>query len=439
MKNEGISEMQHVASDGNNVDADEKAPFETLNTLEQSVEAVHSAVLAMARENERLNSKIQALEQKLAQREADLQVEKERKEDLKRQHRGLQAQLKTAHEDNSNLHLEVLDLHGELRADSLPELILQLATRLTGAEVGLFTQADGDGTLAELGFGTLSEGLSQALYGYSRRVAQIEEPLIENNSEALPDGAGLVNLAALQVVSKGRAVGVLLLANKRSGGFDDNDTRILLAIGQHAGIALENNRLHSELEQSHSATIAVLADAIEAKDAYTRGHCESVAKIAVAVAERLGVGKENLDEIRYAALLHDVGKIGVPDGILLKPGKLLPEEFSMIQRHSLIGRDLMARVPKFSTLATAIFHHHERYDGAGYPEGLSGEEIPLFSRIICVVDAFDAMTSTRPYRTPVSRVDAIKELESCAGSHFDPSVVSAIVQVLGCEPDDAAL
>jgi putative nucleotidyltransferase with HDIG domain len=418
----------------------------SLKLLDQSVGAVHSAITALTQENESLNLRIQSLEHKLEQRETDLKAETESKDALLHQHHVLQdelhkahAELNKAHEDNRNLHLEILDLHSELSADSLPELILQLATRLTGAEVALFTEADGDGTLATIGFGTLREGLNEALYDFSRCAALKEEPIIENDSSALPDGAGLVNLAALQVVSKGKAVGVLLLANKRGSGFNENDTRILLAIGQHAGVALENHRLHSELEQSHAATIAVLADAIEAKDAYTRGHCDSVAKIAVAVAERLGVEKQNLNEVRYAALLHDVGKIGVPDGILLKPGKLLPEEFTMIQRHSTIGRDLVSRVPRFSTLATAIFHHHEHYDGAGYPEGLSGEEIPLSSRIICVVDAFDAMTTTRPYRTPVSRVDALQELQNCAGTHFDPSVVAAIVQVIQEQPEDGPL
>jgi HD-GYP domain-containing protein (c-di-GMP phosphodiesterase class II) len=213
--------------------------------------------------------------------------------------------------------------------------------------------------------------------------------------------------------------GVILVANKRSGPYCEQDTELLLSIGRHAGVALENQRLHGELADSFHSTIAVLADAIEAKDAYTRGHCDSVANMAVEVGRRLGVENEALDQIRYAALLHDVGKIGIPDGILLKPGKLMPEEYMMIQRHSSIGSDLVSRVPSLQSIAPIILHHHERIDGAGYPSGQLGEGIELASRIICVVDAFDAMTTPRPYREPVSHTEAIEELQRCAGTHFD--------------------
>ena len=125
----------------------------------------------------------------------------------------------------------------------------------------------------------------------------------------------MVNLSALPVAAKGKSSGVLLLANKRSGDFNEQDTKLLLSIGQHAGIALENVRLHHELNEAYASTIAVLADAIQAKDAYTRGHCESVMRLAVEVGRRLQLRGEKLDEVRYSALLHDVGKIGVPDGI----------------------------------------------------------------------------------------------------------------------------
>ncbi len=222
----------------------------------------------------------------------------------------------------------------------------------------------------------------------------------------------------------------MLLANKRSGPFNDKDTRLLLAVGQHAGIALENVRLHHQLNEAYASTIAVLADAIEAKDAYTRGHCESVMRLAVEVGRRLEMTGEKLDEVRYSALLHDVGKIGVPDGILLKPGKLMAEEFMIIQKHPAIGRDLVSRVPTLSRLTDAILHHHEKWDGSGYPEGLAGEGIPLAARIVGAVDAFDAMTSPRPYRDMISHQAAVAELKRCAGTQFDPRVVELIEQIL---------
>ena len=179
----------------------------------------------------------------------------------------------------------------------------------------------------------------------------------------------------------------------------------------------------------------MLADAIEAKDPYTRGHCESVAVTAVKVGERMGFNKEELESLRYAALLHDVGKIGIPDGILLKPSRLLPEEFQVIQRHAEIGSDLVKRVASLLPIAPAIRHHHEHFDGAGYPDGLSGDGILMASRIVGVVDALDAMTTPRPYRNPVSFPDALAELRRCSGGQFDPAVVDAVEFVLSERSD----
>jgi len=334
------------------------------------------------------------------------------------------------HEKNAGMHRELVGLYTDLRGEGLPELVLKLAAGLTGAESGLFTQADGEGTLAELRLSEMEEMLVGALYDYSRRAANSDEPLVENDAKKLPDGAGLVNLAALPVAAKGKKRGVLLLCNKRSGPFTEDDTQTLLAIGQHAGLAMENARLHDELGEAYAATIAVLADAIQAKDAYTRGHCEGVSKLAVEVGRRLELGADQLEQVRYAALLHDVGKIGIPDGILLKPSKLMAEEFLIIQKHPQIGRDIVARVAALAGLAEVILHHHEKWDGSGYPEGLAGEGIPLISRIVGAVDAFDAMTTPRPYRLPVEGAVAVEELRRCAGSQFDPRIVELVADIV---------
>ena len=338
--------------------------------------------------------------------------------------------LDNARERSRDLQEQLLDFYAELRSADLPHLALRLAAGLTGAESGLFTERDGDGTLATFHLSEMEENLVEALYDYSRQAANSEEPLVVNDSKKLPDGSGLVNLAALPVAVKGQMRGVLLLCNKRSGDFDDDDSQMLLAIGQHAGLAMENSRLHGELHEAYAATIAVLADAIEAKDAYTRGHCEGVSRLAVEVGRRLNLSDEQLEQARYAALLHDVGKIGIPDGILLKPTKLMPEEFSIIQKHPQIGRDIVARVAALSNLSEAILHHHEKWDGSGYPLGLSGEEIPLIARIVCAVDAFDAMTTPRPYRNPVEQSEAVEEMRRCAGTQFDPRIVELVAQII---------
>ena len=393
----------------------------------------------MGADNARLNHQIAQLARQI-----------ESHEDLTQAHADLQNQKRATDEENSRLQVEVADLKGEVEAterekddlfaqvldlhdlqiDDLPTLIIEMARQLTGAEVGLFTEADGDDVIASLGMDDLEPFIADALFEFTRRVKSDNAPIVENDSKKLPDGAGLVNLSALPVAAKGKESGVLLLANKRSGDFNENDTKLLLSIGQHAGIALENVRLHHELNEAYASTIAVLADAIEAKDAYTRGHCESVMRLAVEVGRRLQLKGEKLDEVRYSALLHDVGKIGVPDGILLKPGKLMDEEFMIIQRHPAIGRDLVARVPTLNRLTDAILHHHEKWDGSGYPEGLAGEGIPLAARIVGAVDAFDAMTTPRPYRDMVSHADAVIELKRCSGTQFDPQIVDLIDQIL---------
>lgn len=433
--------------------------------IAHGLEAVREGILAQSTENEILRRQLEAAKQRIAALEDDCGIHEQDKSQLRlevqkregeiarqgmliveteRAHAEAQNEnarlngqivnvsrkLDNARERNRNLNEQLLEFYGELRSSDLPNLVLRLAAGLTGAESGLFTEVDGDGTLATFHLSDMEEKLIDALYSYSRQAAHIEHPLVENDANKLPDGLGLVNLAALPVAAKGKQRGVLLLCNKRSGDFDDEDTRLLLAIGQHAGLAMENSRLHAELNEAYASTIAVLADAIEAKDAYTRGHCEGVSKLAVEVARRLDLSAEQLEYARYAALLHDVGKIGVPDGILLKPTKLMPEEFMIIQKHPQIGRDIVSRVSALSNLSDAILHHHEKWDGSGYPDGLAGEGIPLLARIVGAVDAFDAMTTPRPYRNPVEHSEAIAEMRRCAGTQFDPQIVELVAQVM---------
>lgn len=412
--------------------------------LRQNLDATQDAVLVLGAQNEELQRQLEnALAQALKFEVSNKQLLEENQrlvghcEEMGTRCQASESQRQRLHDDlhrerreNKALQEHIRDLHYDLAAQDIPSLVLKMAMQLTGAEVGLFTEADGDGTLASIGFDELQEFLVDAVYQFSRRTAETEEPTVENEAEKLPDGSGLVNLAALPFAAKGEMRGVLLLANKRSGPFTDSECEILMAIGQHAGLAMENARLHHQLGEAYIATVAVLADAIEAKDAYTRGHCEDVSRVAVEVGRRLGLEGTALDEVRYAALLHDVGKIGIPDGILLKPGRLMSEEFSIIKKHAAIGRDLVGRVPALSHLGDVILHHHERFDGSGYPDGLQGESIPLVSRIIGIVDAFNAMTTPRPYREPVGTVEAFEEMRRCAGSHFDPHIVDIVTQVL---------
>jgi HD-GYP domain-containing protein (c-di-GMP phosphodiesterase class II) len=174
----------------------------------------------------------------------------------------------------------------------------------------------------------------------------------------------------------------------------------------------------------------VLADAVQAKDPYTHGHCELVSRLARLTAAELALPDGERDVVCFAALLHDVGKIGVSDGVLNKPGPLLPEERDLVRTHVRIGHDLLARVPSLTPVANVVLHHHEWYDGHGYPDGLSGEQIPFASRIVAVADAYCAMITRRSYSDALPEKAAIDELRRCAGSQFDPQVVDAFARIV---------
>jgi diguanylate cyclase (GGDEF)-like protein len=183
-------------------------------------------------------------------------------------------------------------------------------------------------------------------------------------------------------------------------------------------------------DEHHTRTLSsALARAVDAKDSYTRSHCQTVSQLSGLIGAELGFAGERLTRLRLAGLLHDVGKIGVPDAILNKPAKLTEAEYEHMKRHSLLGYDIV-RAADLELEARWVRHHHERYDGRGYPDGLAGEEIPLEARIILVADAFEAMTSDRPYRKAPGQDFALAELRHNAGTQFDPAVVDALTRLL---------
>jgi diguanylate cyclase (GGDEF)-like protein len=187
---------------------------------------------------------------------------------------------------------------------------------------------------------------------------------------------------------------------------------------------------HGPEDEHHTRTLSsALARAVDAKDSYTRSHCQTVSQLCGLIGAELGFEGERLTRLRLAGLLHDVGKIGVPDAILNKPAKLTDDEYEHMKRHSLLGYDIV-QAADMELEARWVRHHHERYDGGGYPDGLAGEEIPLEARIILVADAFEAMTSDRPYRKAPGQSFAIDELGKHAGAQFDPAVVTALTRLL---------
>lgn len=201
--------------------------------------------------------------------------------------------------------------------------------------------------------------------------------------------------------------------------------------------ALTGNETSTTAEQETLNTIYALAATIEARDLYTYGHSRKVRSYAVALAEALKLPPEKVAIISHAALLHDIGKIGIYDEVLNKPGKFNIQEMEIIKTHPQLSRTIVAHVPSLTPCLPAILHHHERWDGAGYPSGLKGDAIPLEARILTIADSFDAMTSLRPYRAPLSYKEAIEELKHCAGTQFDPFLVEAFLPIaLTVSPED---
>ena len=245
--------------------------------------------------------------------------------------------------------------------------------------------------------------------------------------------ADSVDCAALCVPLKLRdcAIGVVtVLRETGTKPFSEDDETLLTSIGAQIAVAIENYRLNLDIERTYVETIMALAMAVEAKDPYSAGHSKRVGFYATKLGKSLGLDEEILHVLNHAGVLHDIGKIGIKDEILLKPTALTPDEMKIMQQHPLIGEAILKPVRSLQKVVPLVRHHHERYDGGGYPSGLKGEEIPLGARILSVVDTYDAMVTDRPYRKRLS-VDAAKaELKRYSGTQYDPALVAAFLEIL---------
>lgn len=367
--------------------------------------------------------------------EADLKDSREQREE---EHRLAQRY----RERSTQLADSLKQIHRALFEGGVYSLILKACLAITGATRGLYITTRGD-------MSTLRIRAAQDIDGYpasppSEFIRALCEKVLENddsfvcNNEAelneLPKpqrpGEHFQNLIAAPVVLLKTRNGIIIAADKLNGDFDEDDVQTLLSVGDQAAVAIENRNLQRELQNSYIATVSMLADAVEAKDPYTHGHCDLVSRYARMTAHKMDLSEEDRSIICYSALLHDVGKIGVSDGVLNKPGPLLPEERDLMRAHVRVGHDLIAKVPALSRVAEVVLHHHEWWDGSGYPDGLQGEEIPVAARIVCAVDAYCAMITKRSYKEAYSVDRAREELQRCAGSQFDPQVVQAFLSVL---------
>jgi putative nucleotidyltransferase with HDIG domain len=272
--------------------------------------------------------------------------------------------------------------------------------------------------------------------GVNGRVARTGRPAMVNDTAADPDylgtGAGTDPRSelALPIIVAESNWGVLNLEQLERGAFGEEDLLLAHVIAGQIGAAIHRCQLVGELEDAFLTTIGVISDAVEMQDAYTANHANEVAELALAVGERLGIEGVELDRLRYGALLHDVGKIGIPAEILRKPGPLSAEERLRMDEHTAIGARMLERIPFLAPVAPLVRSAHERHDGGGYPDGLRGDEIPRGAMVIAACDAFHAMTSDRSYRRAMNLEDAEAELRANAGTQFEPGVVAALLAEL---------
>jgi HD-GYP domain-containing protein (c-di-GMP phosphodiesterase class II) len=236
------------------------------------------------------------------------------------------------------------------------------------------------------------------------------------------------SIIAVPLQARGETIGVVEVLNRLGEvPFSQADLRLLQALAHQSAVAIQNAQLFADLQESFLATVRALAQAVDAKDSYTAGHSSRVTLYSVIIGEELGLDGDQLRRLRLSGLLHDVGKIGIRDSVLGKPGQLTDEEFAVMKSHPTVGEHILSPVPQLAEVIPGVVSHHERFDGRGYPRGLKAEEIPLSGRIIGVADAFDAMTSDRVYRPRLSDEVALGELRKHSGTQFDSRVVTAFL------------
>lgn len=262
-------------------------------------------------------------------------------------------------------------------------------------------------------------------------VAAKKEALMVHSSEH-PEIAPSLICAPLMI--RGNIFGVLCIRKKTHHEcFTSKDLQYVVSLTKRASLNLENRILYESVYRNVLDTFTSLVASVQVRDHYTEEHCIRVTEVAVRIARVLNCSSREIESIKIAGILHDVGKISIPDSVLLKPGRLTPEEYAIIKTHSDVGERILRPVVLFDAERNIILHHHERWDGKGYPSGLAGTDIPLLSRILAAADTFDAMTNNRPYRTAMAKADAVAEIERNSGSQFDPAVVAAFMKTICAE------
>jgi len=271
----------------------------------------------------------------------------------------------------------------------------------------------------------------KGLWGW---LTQHRRPIRASSRKDLPEGADIqlpLPIIAVPVVRDNIFLGAILLSGHPYGGaFSREDVMLLEFVADIASVAIGSFKDREIVERNYVSTMASLMETVEARDSYTHGHTERVRALAVKLAQAAGITGRSLQEIEWAALLHDIGKIALPDAILLKASSLTTQEYAAVKDHPVRADRILQHLKYLDVARVIIRSHHERYDGNGYPDGLAGEEIPIGARILAIVDSYDAMTSARPYRKMISRDKALAEIAANAATQFDPRLAALFITIV---------
>jgi len=385
---------------------------------------------------ENLSIKNQELETEVARNREDLVV---RNKELRFQVFSLETLMGLTHQLNSSLDLEAL----------LSTVILSVVgqLRVNSACLFLSDEREDPKRLDAMTFKGVKEDLVRSIHfeyqdeflravrpvdGEEGRPVRLhdlsEDPSLEKSVGPLY-AAGFTLVCP--VMMKRKLTALLAVGEKVSGQeFHSTDLEMVKALSESAGIAIENARLFKDLQETYLATVRVLVSTIEAKDPYTHGHTERVAQYSVGIAKEMDFTQDEIQTIQLGAFLHDIGKLHTSDSILHKPGALTDEEWRLVKAHPVRGAQMLQGVKFLEKATDLVRHHHERVDGKGYPDGLRGDEITIGAKIVNVADAFDAMTTERPYRVGLTMDQAIAQLEDKAGTQFAKEVVEIMVRAL---------
>jgi len=334
-------------------------------------------------------------------------------------------------------------INSTLDTGEIRERAIEAAIKLLNAEAGsliLIDQDSGD-MFFEVALGDKGDKVKEVRLkkgeGIAGWVAEKGEAVIIHNvqsdqrfSKTADKRSAFItrDMVCVPVKTKDKVLGVLEAINRKNGIFDEGDKEALIALANQVAIAIENANLYQELREVFYGTAQALAETIEKRDPYTGGHTKRVMNYSIAIGKAMGLSKKEIENLRLAAILHDVGKIGVRDNILLKEDKLDPEELEKMNMHPQYGADILSHVKKLRDIIPGVRGHHERIDGKGYPDNLRDGDIPTIARIIAVADTFDAMTTDRPYRKAMSSEAAFEELRKNSGIQFDKDVVGAFIR-----------